>query len=102
MYASHYQAPRIQEVLRLKHALGPAGAHLEFNAEKVPDFAEHAVSDLSQKVPFVMRDRDKSLQRDRNVRLHAGATERNVLQVANQSPGATRLVFPADVYQICT
>jgi hypothetical protein len=63
-------------VLRAEVALRPAGAQLEFDAEKIADLPKHAVFHVTGQLTVRIADEQRGSERNGALYLEAGATER--------------------------
>jgi len=82
--------------------LRPAGAQLEFDAEKIADLPKHAVFHFTGQLTVRIADEQRGSERNGALYLEAGATERNVFEVRDAMTGTAGLVLKLDVHQVRT
>jgi len=77
-------------------------AHVFVKAEKIADFAVHAIANPALKLTLAMANPEIGFEWNGEIHLQAGARKRDVLQVGNDSPGSATRVLPPDIHQIGT
>src|SRR5689334_2450861 len=89
-------------MLRPEIVARPAAASLEFDPQKVADFAKYAVLYFADQHPFRVRNAVRRSQRHGAVYLKTGPRKRDIFKVGDAATNAASLILPLHIHQVGT